>query len=1041
MTALNQKALVLGLLAFFGGSFCTAPAQNEKYPVEGRLSQGGLNVEPEEASSRPEQYRHLRRKLRGDPPLGVLINAALLHVAGGDLKGASALTLKSARRARTASELNDTAVLLLAEWRIGGSPDSLLKAYGYIDESYQRDRHLLEAKFNKGLIEYQLHAFRVAKNSWQEYLELDAHSAWATKARGHYGLISAIQSEFSLELGTDAFKLRFAAGDLRSSAEIVQKFTQQVREYLGSELMAAWSAALNGKDYTDVLALEHLAVVLSRCLTKNTGDRLAEESVAALRESTGLRRQELIRGHLLFAEALLLLEAEAVREAKEKFQKAQVALASGNSPFEAWARFYEAVCHHREDVTGAALREAESLSAQAKEKSYWNLVAMAEWLRGLILLERADPYSALERLRESHGLFVVTNEELNQASTASLIANCLDYMGQFEESWEYRHVALALVAKTGDAQRGSVIYGAAARAVLKRDMFAAALLFQSESLLCASELNDPRVMAEAFWWRAMIFEKLGRPHRARRDILVALEYCLRIPHEQTRSRTFAGLSVTQGAVNRYFNPVKAIASLTRALEVYRTSGYDYLLTDIYVERAISYEMVGDYLSAEADYSAALLEFQRVRARASDRFLRSTYYERAERATSGLIALHIDQKNSPAAALAVAEASKARTLLDELSSRAEDGSVDGGMGLGRVYSEDEIQLYLPPGATLIQFSVLPDRVLVWRLGNGIKDFIQVPLQRRHLSELVLAHAEAVRSRGSSLGNIREVGGDLFDILLRSVLDGLPWGTSLVIVPDKELSRVPFSALWDREESKYLVELYPLILAPSGSVIVELLRVGERRRLGGEALIVGNPSFDRRSDPFLAELTDAEAEARYVADLVPDSMLLTGAEATKTAILTKIEDVFLFHFSGHVLAAQVSPGSSCLLLADGGEPSQSRLYAQEIYMKKFSKLGLAVLSACSAANGYSSSLEGVSSLAVSFIAAGASNVIAPLWEVDDSCSRRFFEEFYIYVFGGAEISVALQRSQLAMLKGASERMRHPSAWAGYQLIGVPPKSPSL
>ncbi|MGH9762471.1 MAG: CHAT domain-containing protein, partial [Blastocatellia bacterium] len=92
----------------------------------------------------------------------------------------------------------------------------------------------------------------------------------------------------------------------------------------------------------------------------------------------------------------------------------------------------------------------------------------------------------------------------------------------------------------------------------------------------------------------------------------------------------------------------------------------------------------------------------------------------------------------------------------------------------------------------------------------------------------------------------------------------------------------------------------------------------------------------------------------------------------------------------------------------------------------------LSACQTALGESTEGEGLVGLTRGFMYAGASRVVASLWEVDDRATEELMKHFYegllIRHLSPAE---ALREAQIAIR--SQERWRSPYYWAGFVLQG--------
>jgi len=97
-------------------------------------------------------------------------------------------------------------------------------------------------------------------------------------------------------------------------------------------------------------------------------------------------------------------------------------------------------------------------------------------------------------------------------------------------------------------------------------------------------------------------------------------------------------------------------------------------------------------------------------------------------------------------------------------------------------------------------------------------------------------------------------------------------------------------------------------------------------------------------------------------------------------------------------------------------------------------LAVLSACSTAQGKVERGEGVVVLVRGFFLGGSPRVVVSDWDVDDAITRRFMVAYYRNMFeGGLAPGSALRATKLDMLRGDPDRT-HPAHWAAFVLWGL-------
>jgi CHAT domain-containing protein len=202
---------------------------------------------------------------------------------------------------------------------------------------------------------------------------------------------------------------------------------------------------------------------------------------------------------------------------------------------------------------------------------------------------------------------------------------------------------------------------------------------------------------------------------------------------------------------------------------------------------------------------------------------------------------------------------------------------------------------------------------------------------------------------------------------------------------------------------LVERFDVVMAPSALAREVCRRRAAQRETTAPLLAVGNPL------PQSQPLEWATAEAEMVADLVGanDTVLLTGAAATASAVAAALPGAAFAHFACHGSAA-VSPQAldSALYFADDEPLTGADLMALGPLAAR-----LVVASACETGinPGYETADEALS-LSTVLLGAGAAGAIASLWAVDDLATALLMCKFYEVLAGGAPPETALRVAML-------------------------------
>jgi CHAT domain-containing protein len=265
--------------------------------------------------------------------------------------------------------------------------------------------------------------------------------------------------------------------------------------------------------------------------------------------------------------------------------------------------------------------------------------------------------------------------------------------------------------------------------------------------------------------------------------------------------------------------------------------------------------------------------------------------------------------------------------------------------------------------------------------------------------------------------------LHRLLIDPIADLLPANplAPIVFIPDGALYEVPFAAL-QNERGKYLVESHTISIAPSISVLAQTDQLKQRNNNPNRiALVVGNPSFDRR----YTQLVYSKEEAEEIAKLVPSKLLL-GRAATGLAVKELLPKARIAHFATHgFMDKERGLNSQIVFTASNGDDGV--ISAEQLLDFKL-QADLVVLSACDTGRGKITG-DGVIGLSRSFMAAGASSTIVSLWAVNDRSTAMLMTEFYRQWLGGKPKAQALRAAMLS----TKAKYPDPYYWSSMSLYG--------
>lgn len=619
----------------------------------------------------------------------------------------------------------------------------------------------------------------------------------------------------------------------------------------------------------------------------------------------------------------------------------------------------------------------------------------------------------------------------------------LEQLGAYSEALaELRPLsAPALAAGSGSADSSETAALTVNLAVLYRNLGdpRRALVLLDRARAAYERLGDASALANVHLNRALVQQlNLRAPDEAATELAQALELALASGDrgEEIRIQCAMGDLRLQGgnleAARQAFSLARETAAASDAaagrwtaeagLGRVARAGGDTETALTHLRTAIAeIERVGADLESAALRSGLLADQRAVYAAAVDLL--------AERA---LAMPEAEKEEVALEALALAERAKARELLDAL-----------GGGAAEPLSPAAIRAATPRlGATLV-FFFGESHVWRWQSAGGPWSVAAAgePAAVARLVGRTHRHlADAEPAAASDLARLAQL-----------LPANLPYGDELRIVPDGRLFYLPF-------------ELLP---APGGSALIERTAVSYLPSLSVFAHLRPRAALPRwhlaaLADPVLAPavgsgnassfagllarrfglpalpgaVREAGTAARYLGE---PSAVDTGGEASEARLRQRAaEGARVLHIAAHTIVDEGLAGGVALFLAANGtsdSASDGLVTAPELARMPLAA-DLAVLSGCRTALAETSASvtgEGraLASLSGAILGAGATGVVASLWEVGDAATAALMEQFYFELSRGSRPAIALRRAKLRLAHDA--RWSGAPAWAGFVLLG--------
>ena len=293
--------------------------------------------------------------------------------------------------------------------------------------------------------------------------------------------------------------------------------------------------------------------------------------------------------------------------------------------------------------------------------------------------------------------------------------------------------------------------------------------------------------------------------------------------------------------------------------------------------------------------------------------------------------------------------------------------------------------------------------------------------------------------------------LYTILVAPIKKQLKETKKLTIIPDGELSYVPFEILLkEKPESNsvayanftYLLKDYQMSYNYSATLLLE--NKSKPHLKAPEQFLGLAPSFKKATSPndstadFLP-LPGARAEVVKIADKFDGDYYLDAA-ATKAQFKKMAPQYNMILMATHALIDDEHPNLSKLVFSYDQSQEDRFLYAYELYNLKL-RAELVTLSACNTGVGKLQRGEGVISLARGFAYAGCPTLLVSLWPASDKPTSRIMQYFYEGLKKGLAKDDALYHAKLEYLDSVDEYQANPALWGSFVLVGnVEPISPT-
>ncbi len=915
-------------------------------------------------------------------------------LAGHYDDAAQSLLAASREQPANAQYLNDVATVQLERARRGLRPDDLPRALAAADRARRLDPSLNEAWFNRALAASALSLTDEARSSWTEYLRRDSSSPWAVEARQRLDdLAKPNLAQAWTALVAELKQTLDAAGADRA----VRTHTTEARSFIENRLLADWSAAvLSG--HSGATALERLRV-MADAMQRVSGDALYRDVVAAIdrAEARGQQRA-LAAAHKAYLDGAADLAQDQFVAAAPELGAAKAAFSDSGSPYaHRVAMDIASTAMSRADYS-AALQEATSAKIASRASGYAFVLGRSYWFEGLVAFAQGRLGDAQAHYEDVLAQFEQMADAEQQAQAHTLLASYYYYLGDKQNEWKHRQVALQGLTVTNQTRFKSILMMTAGLS-LRADNPEAALALQNAALATARESNRRTAILEILTQRASTYVALGRNTEAMADVKEARRELSNIAQPQLKEAFELALLAPEGDIQRASDAASAVATATRALDLIRSRNVagDRARVPAFELQLAKANIVGGNLpAAKVALANGIRAFEAERAVLADEG-RISAFDQSWQLFETAVQLAIEEKDFPRA-FDLSERARVRTLAEARKATPQS--------LGIVQSS------LQPNEAIVALNQFSDELAIWVIRRGGLDVVRRPMTRVDAARLVARQQDEVWREASQPVASRE----LFNAIVRPIASQLRSASKIVFVPDSTYQDASFSSLWDGSTQRFLIEDRLVSMAPSVGAYAA-------RRVAEAATSIRNPLIFGGPQP------GADAEARTVASVYAESSVLTGADATRRRLLEEGPAYSLIHVATGTGSNRSSPLLSRLMLADeAGKRHSGTVLGSEIASRSMPHTNLVVIDEAETPTTHRG--EGTLSLARAFMAAGVPAALGTLPGANEDAVRDLMIGFHREMSRKVSAEQALQTVQRNAVQQNGRRL---GAWSALVLYG--------
>ncbi|CAH3130218.1 unnamed protein product [Pocillopora meandrina] len=792
---------------------------------------------------------------------------------------------------------------------------------------------------------------------------------------------------------------------------------QKAKEY--NEKTLAISMEIRNKEI-EAHARKNLGVVLRSLGEYQKAEEYSEKALAIFMEIRDKKGEAHARTNL----GVVLYLLSEYQKAKEYFEKAlAISMEIRNKEIEAHARTnlgevfdflgeYQKAKEYHEKALAISM-EITDRRGEADARS--NL--------GSLLFSLGEFQKAKEYLEKALSIFMEISGRQGAMKCFIGLGSCFLSLGKYRDAHEHGEKALSIAMETGDRAGEAAAYGILGEVRYSLLDYQMAKTYNEKQIFISTEIGRRLLEATAYLAKARILQH-GKQNKAVECIEKALLICGTIGDIRGNFAALAQLSYIKVLQSKFQEAESHLHECIAKYEKLRHSlhGNEQFQVSLLDTRGLfPYKMLSELLCHSRNPKEALYVEELARARC----------------LAESMALNFSAENH------ISSDPKSWFRIEEISREEENCTF---LYISYYYRKVRLWVLKSNGDTLFRSSeVVDDKTLIAEKAFNLNSFFDQDLrgfgilpahkcEDRSLSETMpisLHDQSEADLRGEETPETTRRLNLCSKLIITPVADLLT-EPEIVIVPERSLYRVPFAALRDKSDGRYISETHRIRIVPSLTTLKLIQDCPADFHSETGAVVVGDPKVGKvyymGGERTFVPLHCARKEAEIIGELLGVQPLL-GERAKKQEVLQAMNSVSLIHIAAHGNAERGEIALSPSL-------ATNTIPEEEDYLLRISDVSqvklrakLVVLSCCHSGRGEIKA-EGVIGIARAFLASGARSVLVTLWAIEDEATEKFMRRFYRHLVDGDSVSECLHQAMKWLRSNGFPKV---SQWAPFMLIG--------